>query len=258
MKKHLIFTLIILVISLTMIVEISCGAGKTKLTYQLNEAVKKDDVQAVRKLISEGADVNGSPDISWKPIHTAVQKKNLEIVELLVSRNADVNPWVSIHNDRRKTPLHMAVDKNDLEIAKVLISAGADLNARYVSKSKSVYNASPPIFYAKKEMMKLLIDSGANVNSRSADANEYTPLHLAVRGTKYREADIEVVKMLIDAGADVNAASRYGETPLDSARKRVQVSQYAWVEPRQDIIALLEQHGAKPGVPKAIDQIRKR
>lgn len=257
MTKRPPLTIILFMALVAAIIEISCVSAQAKRASQLNEAVKKGDIQAVRQLISEGADVNEPPNSSWKPIHTAVQKKNLDIVKLLVANNADVNAWVTIHRDRRKTPLHMAVDKNDLEIAKILISAGADLNARYVSK-KSVYNASPPIFYAKKEMMKLLIDSGADVNSRSADANEYTSLHLAVTGTKYKEADIEVVKMLIDAGADVNATSRYGETPLEMASKRIRIAQHVWLEPRQDIVALLEQHGAKPGVPKAIDHIRKR
>jgi ankyrin repeat protein len=258
MKKHPTFNFIILVASLATIVEISCVSGPAKPTLQLLDAVKKENVQAVRQLISAGADVNGSPNISWKPIHTAVQKKNLDIVKLLISKNADVNPWLSSYGDRRRTPLHMAVDTNDLEIAKVLILAGADVNAKYISKSNSVNNACPPIFYARKEMMKLLIDSGADVNSRSADANEYTPLHFAVKGESYREADIEIVKMLIDAGADVNAASRYGETPLESASKRIQVSKYVWLEPRQDIISLLKQHGAKTGVPRIIDLIRKK
>ena len=56
------------------------------------------------------------------------------------------------------------------------------------------------------EMIKLLIDRGANVNA--LDDTDYTPLLLA------RNNDGSVAKLLIDAGADINATNRDGETLL--------------------------------------------
>jgi len=47
------------------------------------------------------------------------------------------------------------------------------------------------------------------------DSNGWTPLHEGARG-----GHVEVVKLLIDNGADVNEKTNYGETPLYWAEKR--------------------------------------
>ncbi len=62
------------------------------------------------------------------------------------------------------------------------------------------------------EVLKLLIEEGANVNDKNEDGD--TPLHLVPTRT-YGE---EFVKLLLDAGADVNAKNKYGDTPLGDAR----------------------------------------
>jgi ankyrin repeat protein len=61
---------------------------------------------------------------------------------------------------------------------------------------------------------RLLIESGADVNARSANSFSVMPLHSAVAGN--HDA---VVAVLIDAGADVNATQPHGWTPLLGAAK---------------------------------------
>jgi ankyrin repeat protein len=57
-----------------------------------------------------------------------------------------------------------------------------------------------------------LLDSGADVNARSANPFSVLPLHSAVAG--HHDA---VVGVLLEAGADANATQRHGFTPLHGA-----------------------------------------
>ena len=77
------------------------------------------------------------------------------------------------------TPLHRAVDNGNVEIVRILVNAGADLNIK---------------------------------SSRGSDP---TPLHIAVQ-----DGNAELVRILVDAGADPNIRnhSNYGrQTPVDIA-----------------------------------------
>ena len=59
-----------------------------------------------------------------------------------------------------------------------------------------------------------LIEAGADVNARSGDANQQTPLHWAASSN-----DVEVLDALLDGGADIEAPGAFnGEGgPLDNA-----------------------------------------
>merc|ERR1712037_1021524 len=61
-----------------------------------------------------------------------------------------------------------------------------------------------------KEMVKLLIESGADPNVADIDGGR--PLHWAVRN-----GHVEVAQLLIERGANPNLTDRYGGTPLHEA-----------------------------------------
>jgi uncharacterized protein len=78
-------------------------------------------------LISLGADVNqvAKNAIKIAPIHAAVSSKNLEMVKLLIENGADVNA----RQQQGFTPLQGAAGSGDLDIAKLLLQNGADPSA---------------------------------------------------------------------------------------------------------------------------------
>lgn len=63
--------------------------------------------------------------------------------------------------------------------------------------------------YGNTEVVKLLIEAGADVNERDKSAN--TPLHGLVGNKQCKE----IVKLLIEHGADVNAMNEQGWTVQD-------------------------------------------
>jgi len=60
------------------------------------------------------------------------------------------------------------------------------------------------------DLVRLLVEKGADVNVRTMNEWAHTPLHLVCR---YSGAPI--VRLLLEAGADVNARNKEDKSPLD-------------------------------------------
>src|SRR5262249_24259970 len=97
-----------------------------------------------------------------------------------------------------------------LFIITAFLLTGAQIDAMHVSLDRALMKA---IINNKKEIVKLLIAEGADVNFQTPD--QYTPLHFAVHF-----ASPEIVAMLLNAGANRAVTNRFGKTPLDLATER--------------------------------------
>ncbi|MEW6360076.1 MAG: ankyrin repeat domain-containing protein [Planctomycetota bacterium] len=130
-----------------------------------------------------------------------------------------------------QTVLHRA---RSVAVAQLLLDRGA-----YVDAKDHAYGMTP-LFYAigpmHQDVVKLLIERGANVNAKSSEGQ--TPLHFAARWNS-RDAAI----LLISKGAEVNARDTCGRTPLDLAK--VEMGKKA-------VAVVLRKHGAKTG--KELDE----
>ena len=121
------------------------------------------------------------------------------------------------------TPLGFAVFFGQPEVVKALLNAGADPNLPSRESMKVTPLASAAA--AKQtELARLLIEHGADVNARAAGG--HIPLHEASAN-----GNVELVKLLIENGADVHAKTDDGKTPLDFATEYKQ----------DEVIALLEE-----------------
>ena len=125
----------------------------------------------------------------------------MEVVKVLLEAGA--NPNLPVHDYDSYTHLMAAVMNGDAseEVVKILIDAGADVNARndYGATALHLYE-----WNANLEKMKLLIQAGADVNAR--DIYGRTPL--------YNTRIAEQIQLLIDSGADVNATDYEGYSAL--------------------------------------------
>ncbi len=85
-----------------------------------------NDVEAVDKLLKDGADINALDGQNHTPLYLAVDQNNKEMVEFLLKKGANPNIY-----DKKTgyTPLMILLSEPcNKEIAKILLDSGADIN----------------------------------------------------------------------------------------------------------------------------------
>ena len=85
------------------------------------KAIEKGDIDQVKKIISDGADVNMTECDGETPLQRAVFYNHIEIVKLLIDNGANVNK----SNDYGLTPLFFANLIDNIDIIKLLTDNGA-------------------------------------------------------------------------------------------------------------------------------------
>ncbi len=83
----------------------------------LHKAVSDGDIEQVKKLIEDGADINAQNDLGRTPIYYAIERNHIDLVKLLISKNADVNAKDLYDN----TSLHFAARRGSRELTELLI-----------------------------------------------------------------------------------------------------------------------------------------
>ena len=187
-------------------------------------AARRGDVEAIRKLIGEGANVNAKRETlnitGWTPIHYAAYYKRGEAIRELVKSGGKIN----IKDNEGDTPLILAVKNGaDTDLIDLMIEVGADVNK----------GASTPLITAvgegNEQMVRHLLSRGANPKE-SVNKTVGGPLWLAA-GMGYET----IVRMLLKAGAEVNSDPEK-QNALDSAA----------MDGHHEIVRILLAAGANP------------
>ena len=148
--------------------------------------------------INGGADVNARAYGGRTPLMVAASfNPDIEVIKALIKEGADVSArtdegWSA---EGGLTPLMVASGKCDPEAIRALIGAGADVNGRNRAKWSPLLLAAGSE-NSNLEAIRALIDAGADVNAFDAEGN--TSLMLAAE----RCSDPEVVAVLLDSGAE--------------------------------------------------------
>lgn len=147
----------------------------TDLTKVLIRAVQSRNLELVKRLIAEGADVNVPDNNNITPLLEACRHllPSGPIVEVLVEAGARV----TVKDREGRTPLHWAAlgVRANGDVVRFLLRNGADGNAR------DGY-ARTPLYYAANgrrgiAAVRALVEHGADVNA--SDKREETPLAAA-------------------------------------------------------------------------------
>src|ERR1017187_8190018 len=98
--------------------------------------------------------------------------------------------------------LFQAIRTNDLSYLKAQLAKAADVNTRGRREMTLLMYAAA---FGSPEAVKLLLDSGEDVNAKSS---------LDATALVWAAADLPKLRLLMDWGADVNARTKLGRTPL--------------------------------------------
>jgi ankyrin repeat protein len=105
-----------------------------------------------------------------------------------------------------EVPLLIAIQNEDLETVLAHISHGTDLNDTYGDALGTLHTA---VLRYNLEVVDALIRAGVNIEMRTKDQLEFTPLLLATWFGK-----LKMVELLVESGADLEATDGFGANAL--------------------------------------------
>ena len=130
-----------------------------------------------------------------------------EIVSILINSGVNVN----YHNIFGGCPLSSAIANGDPSLVKILLNAGAEVDPELGEKKESLLSM---LFSDRRtpvptpEILKILLEANGGVNDRNGN-----PLLLQAFSQE-KAISGELIRVLLDAGADVNGRDAGGRTPL--------------------------------------------
>lgn len=145
-------------------------------------AIMQEKTEDVKRLISQGFDVNTKDSNKKTALHIAVEYSNLEAVKILLDAKANVNT----KDEYKRTPLLMIeenIEENTSEIVRLLIQKGAGSNPNDKSKSIALTYACEEDNF---EIVKMLLEAGANPNLKDEDGK-----------TALQKTDSEEIRQLL-------------------------------------------------------------
>ena len=190
----------------------------------LELAVMNKNIDEVKKLLAEGANIEGGRNDGY-PLIIAIDSGQYDMVKFLIEHGARVNGSINSFS-----PLHYAVNAYHLSstqmmrITKLLLVNGANVNHIYnvhgdinmvsnldyacffnISKrfcpfvNPSPMDGTPPIFWAmgNPDVVKLLIDNGAEFPQRK-------PRGFSLWYVAYRYHNPQSMKLLLDHHIPIN------------------------------------------------------
>lgn len=131
---------------------------------------------------------------------------DVSIIQKLIDMQSDIN----LLDGEGITAMHTLIRDGKgryLEKIQLLLDSGFDLEIAGYNGWKPLHKA---VFYNCYDIIKLLLENGADINSRTELDNEKTALMLAAFNNNLR-----MVKTLVEYGADVNLKDAFARTAKD-------------------------------------------
>lgn len=193
--------------------------GNSPLNFALKQ---KKDIEVIKLLVNNGADVNYTDEESDTPLSSAVESGNIEVIKFLLNENANVNS-ADAHGEYDKLtyrPIHFAtLEKNATEILKLLVKYGADITTPNEEGDSLLHVAldnDAPIDTIEYLVKELELD----VNVCNEHSNSSVLQTLYQENNSENNDQIEITKLLLDKGIKVNHQDSNGNTILHTLATR--------------------------------------
>ncbi|HWK52777.1 MAG TPA: ankyrin repeat domain-containing protein, partial [Hyphomicrobiales bacterium] len=186
----------------------------------LHWAVQWNEPQAVEALLEAGADAEAMTPLGATPLYLAALSGNAAMIEKLLEAGADATETVL---ENEETVLMFAARSGSLDSVQLLLDAGVEVDA------KEAYRDTTALHWAAEQghtaVVQLLLEHEANPNLRSklivpesgGFGNAIPSGGLTPLIMASREGHLETAQALLDGGALVNQQSGGGHTPLLTA-----------------------------------------
>jgi len=211
-----------------------------ELYAELQKASEEGNLEKVRQLIKQGANVNllvwdktsskNENDIyaSYQetPLMLASKKGHLDVVKELLAVGANVNQILPIHTEREMMPgeaqtaLEMSCRLDNMDVVKALASAGTDTQSVLICAC----------LHGDEELLQIALQKKPNLNFTTGEGGVSPFIMAAEKGYT------NIVKALLEAGADPN----YTDPFIESDYTALQAA-----KDYPEIIELLKQAEAK-------------
>ncbi len=155
------------------------------------DAAQRGDLDAVRRLLRDGADVNAPQGDGMTALHWAAERGDAPLCEVLLYAGARVDAGTRIGH---YTPLHLAARTASAAVVGMLLEAGSDPGAATTNSGATPLHLAAAS--GDPRVIEVLAAVGADVNARESAWGQ-TPLIFAAAANR-----IVAVEALLGAGAD--------------------------------------------------------
>ena len=160
------------------------------------DAAARGDLEAVRHLLREGADVNAAQGDGMTALHWAAERGDAELADVLLYAGARVDAGTRIGH---YTPLHLASRRAGATVVEVLLDAGSDPNASTTNSGATPLHLAAAT--GDPAVVAVLVEAGADVDGREGAWGQ-TPLIFAAASNR-----VAALEVLLGAGADLSLAA---------------------------------------------------
>jgi ankyrin repeat protein len=197
--------------------------------FPLLLAASWQDREAVKSLVSGGADVNQAASKGNTALHVAAERGDEAIAGMLIDAGATIDSTMKL----RFTPLQLAAQEGQSKMVKLLLEKGAAVDKRNEEGFAALHVAAQ---HGYADIAMLLLEHGATVNL--PNNHSLSPLYVAAHN-----GSVEVLKTLLKAAPLASQETDPSRKPLWFAVNRG----------HSEIVTLLIAAGADVNWPQPTD-----
>lgn len=239
-------------------------------TQRLIEIIESDtpespeQIEEVKKLILQGANVNADNQDKLKVLLSSILKEKFNIAIILLQQGATPDLIVRMLEGENESAAqtydytlllyvlkHQFREAQSFEnlplLVEALLIAGAPLNIPNEQGTAPIMVAA---LNHSEAIVQLLIDYGANVNTKNKGGN--TALFYVLLSPKTAEKRLRTLKHLIEQGADINIVTAKNSTLLtlaiETLIQKIKNNPNTDIPAELKLIQFLLEHGADPNL----------